>query len=969
MKSISLFLSLLFCILSLVCMAESENTLTDDFESGLGKWDTPVNRFIEASEGQLTNKTVYASGIGLKEKNMGDFKMSFRLKFLKNTEKTAGHFSIGIDRGYGVWNLYFTATGDISQVTSKFVPAEDDSKAKPLFDEVINTQMPLEKWLDIVITCNSSGYELQIDGRSFLLGTAPGRGGISIGSYRQPFAMDNLKIVFSQPGGLSQNLMPNSSFEHASNPDIPDCWAGTGIRYRTNGIPAGMNTETGIAEFRGKFFLDDKQARYGKRSIRIEAPFHLLGEPQKVVLQKDYTASCYMKSDIQDRHVQIGVTNDSMGKPVADKVVVVGTEWQRYEIQLPVYPHALLSFFARPLDSGKIWLDGIQIEKGGKSTQYMECWYDTGFSLPGDVNINQCKSNVNGIRGTLERRDVISSGDLKISGMELISKNPLTHTFDLEFGLANTGVEDASFTVTAAITSKSNKEQLRICRKEIAVDKTGKIRFEDIILSADRCCVNIAVMDLTGATIKQTREFIDVPHPMIMYPEYSFYTVENEARIVVQFSGNVLEKLGGGKIQFEVFLPGYPQYPCRKNTFDINSSVQKNIFSIPLSRLSPNIYTVKAVVLDRNGKPVMEAENRLVTAPSSNTEVKINRINRGVYVNGKPFLPYGILVSGLNRDEMQYYKKCGFSYIQFISNWNKPETNMVFLEDCERLGFDAIAFHVSRPYTMAPNTAAGMYRVSPAFVGMVPNDECSADIVYEEADSVKQAAPERLTWVNHHFHSYRSFAGRLEGFPGDILSIDRYPFILQPPGRPQVTGDIYSFEQCLQMIEKDSVRERKPCFIWLQGAERFSKEPTSQQLVWQTYIALVNHCMGFTYFGGIPHSKYAWEKIIELNREVQTLKPALFSLAEDPEIKAVDDVTRENISFIAKKLGSELTVICVNRSIYPTDATLCIAEAGIKGSRTVEVLFENRQLKTDENTCLKDRFEPLARHVYKIKLK
>ena len=120
-------------------------------------------------------------------------------------------------------------------------------------------------------------------------------------------------------------------------------------------------------------------------------------------------------------------------------------------------------------------------------------------------------------------------------------------------------------------------------------------------------------------------------------------------------------------------------------------------------------------------------------APAEQTEVKINRINRGVYVNGEPFLPYGILVRNLNPTQLAYYKKCGFDYIEFISHWNQMQKNLKFLKDCEKLKIKAVAFHVARPYAASPSEAAKIYKSSPALVGIVPNDESGDLIVYERA--------------------------------------------------------------------------------------------------------------------------------------------------------------------------------------------------------------------------------------------
>jgi hypothetical protein len=841
------------------------------------------------------------------------------------------------------------------------------TKKQPLFDEVVQVPLPLEKWIDITLTCNMERYELKVGDQGFVLGTAPGKGGISFGSYKQPFAIDDFKLTYSRPEELSANLLINSSFEYATNSDSPDSWVGIGERYRTNGLSPEICTAAGIKEFREKFYLDQTQAYNGKRSMRLESPFHLISACIGVDPKKDYMVSCYIKSDKDACEVAIGATHDSIGKPVKREIIKVDGSWRRYELPLSDYPKETLSFFVKPLSSGKIWVDAVQLEEGKKATQFNQCWMDTGYNLPYDVNKNQCRSNVNGIKGTLERRDIVSLEKLNISRMKFTSTDPVRHAFSLEFDIENVAAEDNAYGITALITSKTGNEQARTCNHKIPPGKNIKVRFDDLIIDDLRCCVNIVMTNPAGITVKHSREFTDLPQPMRIYPEYSYYTDEEVARIVLQFDA-ITEKLKNCKLNLETIIGGYWQYPCVRKSFELNPSTPRQFFSIPITRLSPNTYIIKAKVVDQEGKAIMCCEAELVKRSPGKTEVKINRINRGAYVNGKPFLPYGILVPGFGEKQLQYYRECGFSYIQFISHWNSLESNLELLANCERLGIDAIAFHLSRPFLAAPYEIAAKYRASPAFVGIVPSDESSDRMVYEEAGLTKQACPERLIWVNHHFHSYRTFANRIDGFPGDVLSIDRYPFIMHPPGRPQTTNDMYSIEQCMEMMDRDGVRERKPVFLWLQGAGQYLKEPTPQQLTWQTYIPMVNHCMGFTYFGGIPNSGIAWERMMELNREIQTLKPALFSLEDEPKIIAVDQTSRENIRFMAKKLGNELTVICVNRTLYPVDATLDFSAGGIKDSQAADVLFENRKLKTDDKGILRDKFNPLERHVYVIRV-
>jgi len=950
-------------------LSTSATTLNDNFNSALNNWDKPNNSSVKIVDGQLGNRTPYGGYIALKDKNIGDFNLSFRLKFLKGAEKQNGQFTIAIDRGYGKWNLYFSSNAGNSQITSKFMPKKSGIKnAKAPFNEVIKLKIPLGKWMNIKLICNKKLYQLKVGNENFILGTAPGKGGISIGSYRQPFVMDDFKLSYSKPEKLSPNLLVNGSFEYATNSDIPDCWAGNGVRYRTQGIPANLCTEAGFKEFHKKFYLDNADAFHGKKSICVEYPFHLLSKAVKVAKNKNYIISCYIKSEKNAQKVRFGVTRDSIKKTVKEKVIKVGKSWQRYEISLANYPQNILTLLVKPLSSGKIWVDAVQLESGNQVTDFSPCWYDGGFSLPDDVNKNQCNNNTKAVIYNQLPKNIVVNKAIGISNLKLASQKPFKNSYNLSMKLDNKAGKAKKMHLAVCMTAKSMREQIKTCSKNIPAGKTLDIKLDGFIIKDLRVCINTTISDEYGKIVKQTREFIDVPRPLRIYPEWSFYTKEKNARIIVQFDYD-MKKLEGGKIKLETFVAGYMSYACLRNIFPIKSSAEKQIFTIPVKRLKPGkVFVVRATLLDRNNKKMMVAENELIKNHSTQTEVKINRINRGAYINGKPFLPYGILVSKFNEEQLKYYKKCGFSYIQLISHWNSMKSNLKFLADCEKLAINVFAFHVARPYSLSPSEAAKVYKSSPNMVGIVPNDESGDRIVYARAINTKVASPAILNCANQHFHSYRMFANRIDGFPGDVFSIDRYPFIVQPPGRPQTTNDIYSFELCLEMMDRDAKRERKPVYCWLQAAERFSKEPTPQQLNWQTYIALVNHCVGFTYFGGMPNSRIVWERMIQLNREVKTLKPALFSLEDEPEVSGANKSSAKNIRILAKKNVNELTIICVSSALHPVDAVLDLSKAGVLGVQAAEVLFEKRNLKTNNKGHLKDRFLPLERHVYKLKL-
>jgi hypothetical protein len=119
----------------------------------------------------------------------------------------------------------------------------------------------------------------------------------------------------------------------------------------------------------------------------------------------------------------------------------------------------------------------------------------------------------------------------------------------------------------------------------------------------------------------------------------------------------------------------------------------------------------------------------------------------------------------------------------------------------------------------------------------------------------------------------------------------------------------------------------------------------------------------------MPASRPVWERIIATNKEFQELKPYLFTFAPEPAITGADDATRHFIRVLPKVLGDELVLVCVSRAMTPLDAALELGQAGPAAPTTATVMFEGRTVALPADGVLRDRFEPLARHVYKLRLK
>ena len=99
---------------------------------------------------------------------------------------------------------------------------------------------------------------------------------------------------------------------------------------------------------------------------------------------------------------------------------------------------------------------------------------------------------------------------------------------------------------------------------------------------------------------------------------------------------------------------------------------------------------------------------------------------------------------------------------------------------------------------------ADLLRGQPALILFNPVDETGQPNVYPLVDAAQHRLPHIPCFVNENTAGYQAFSSQLRGFPGPILSCDRYPLIGQPYGWPQTSADvngIYSFEERIAWMD------------------------------------------------------------------------------------------------------------------------------------------------------------------------
>ena len=953
---------------SLVCsafppyLAAESITFADTFDGDLRQWGEARGRW-QVRDGTLIQDTDWATAqLPFPERDIAAFRLTYRMRF--DELGPAAQTGLIVDRGEGYWLV--TMMGDGKASWAFVVQGEEAG----LFHGTGMVVFRRAEWIDVEAVCRDDRLEMRLNGRKYIVGPSPGKGRVCLQS-RRGVSIDDVKMTYDTDGRLYPNRQVNGSFEYATNRDVPDYWSYPGRWTRMNhGLPARWLTKTGVAEFRNKWFLDRTTAVHGRQSLRVKAPLSVAGYPMRVVATNDYLVSVYLKSDHDGMRVRLAADFQDRDDPVASRETETGTTWRRHTLRLTDYPHSRLSLSVTPLDSGNLWIDAVQIEAGHEPTDYAPSWYDAGFALP----MFEAHHPPPAAYRDKTHRVSCAAADIAVTAPTLTSSDSSANRFRMDLAVTNPGRTNLNALLTVALEVHDHETQLKTAAATLRPGDTRGIAFPDFTIPGDRhrCRVAVLISDGQGETLRGERFFLDVPHPLRIYPEFSHYTTEKNARMAVTFGGEIPH---GATLEITTRLALQRNAVMGEQTFDVRPGRARQLFTIPIN--TPGWqhrarYKVEARLRSEDGRSTALSECDLATLPPRKPDVRVNHINRGLYLNGAPYLPYGVYFTGALPEygQLRFYRACGFDFIAALSHRSNVAHVQDFLANCGRSGLRVSLTHLSRKYAIAATEMARQLEDYPALILFNPVDETGRVSVYEELSRVKHQNPHILCYVNENTHGYQAFSDQLRGFPGEILSCDRYPLIRQPLGWPQTVTDangIYSVEERIEWMDRDGKRDRKPLHFYLQAAEHTSREPTPTELTWLTYICLVNHCTAFTYFAGMPHSQVAFEAMIRLNREVQSLKPALFSTEDELSVAAADKATEDCIRRLAKVVGDELTIICVNRALHPIAAAFDLSVTGVAETTRVTVLFEDRNIATDANGRMKDHFGPLERHVYRLR--
>lgn len=961
-------LILLATLALLTCRAqEGMTSFFDDFSGDLSGWGEPVGRW-HVEDGVLRpHPGVGAARLPFAEPSIGSFDLSWDIRLDKPEPSTRTYLMV--NRGEGTWMITVTGTGRL--IWSFIV---NGRKAGLYHGDVAVPGKPGD-WVTMKLVAQDKRLSLSVGGQRYLLGPAPGKGAMTLHAAGH-LSIDNVRMSYDTGGRTYINRQLNGSFEHATNPDVPDYWARLGRWSRMNhGRPLTALPRDGAERYSEDWYLDRSVAFEGSQSLRIRQPSAAASHPMWLPPGvSDYTISVHLRSDRPGQRVRLAVAGADREKPHAERTVTVGPEWQRELLNLPGHDGTPVTFFVTPIDTGFLWLDAVQIEPGEQATAFGPSWYDAGFALP------QMLPQVAPPESYPDRTLSITRDDSGISLAEvrLAIDDPAKPTFRLESTISSDKAATTGRLLLTTTVETIGEEPFVDTRSlSVASDAPAAVTIPSIPLpnTTLRCRVIQTVSDAEGAVLHRARRFLDVPQPLRIYPEFSHYTLEKSARIgvVCKLAEELTE---GATLQLQIRLKLQRSEHFGHHTYALQPGPQRQLVELPIRGngwVHQTPYEVVANLIDGDGETIAQATCDLISLSPRSPDIRINYLNRGLYLNGQPYLPYGVYFTWTlpDAEQLRGYRQLGFDFIGVLGHRSSIERIRTFQADCARVGLWVCMTQLSRKYGIAATDLADKLQGDPALILLNPVDETGRPAVYEPVAAAQSILPGVPSFVNENSWGYQQFSNDLRGFPGPILSCDRYPLIRQPYGWPQTATDvngIYSVEERIEWMDRDSERDRKPLHMYLQAAEHTSREPTPTELTWLTYINLVNNCKLFTYFAGLPQSQVALDAIVQLNREVQALKPALFTVENDPEVAAANDQTASRIRVMAKRSGNELTLICVNRGMAPVEAALNLRAAGVPAGASVEVLFEGRRLQVNDAVILADRFEGLARHVYRLRL-
>jgi len=467
-------------------------------------------------------------------------------------------------------------------------------------------------------------------------------------------------------------------------------------------------------------------------------------------------------------------------------------------------------------------------------------------------------------------------------------------------------------------------------------------------------------------------------------PELSYYTTETQGRLIYEIgtapgrhsNAALLVSLAGpdGK----VLKKGEP-LPAPGGRVIVHFDAA----SLPVGTSRASAKLVEA------GKTLATTEHDVTKLPplEPGIEVKIDRLRKVLVRGGEPYIPVGSDAKGPPADAREILRAesaNGFNTVHLWAGFYDTERSpggpvlklrrdylKQILDDADAAGM-AVTVNLSH-WFMANHsrktrfhnkdvteqdlldevlTTVRSFRGHPALLTWHLIDEptaidCPPAWISRAYRAVKEADPYHPAEINVCGSGTRMLSF-LES--SDLMSIDMYPVTRSHVG-----------------IVAPETR-----YMWKAGGWRpvrwgiqsygYTREPTPDEEICMAYQAIVEGTRFLLFYNYRPTSYRVWQSLGQVASEIRALTPALLSeVIETVEVQA----GRERVPVTVRRVGREVYVIAVNRDTEPVNAVFALPPDC--KDKEADVLFESRRVRM-AGRVLRDRFSPMARHVYRITL-
>jgi hypothetical protein len=442
--------------------------------------------------------------------------------------------------------------------------------------------------------------------------------------------------------------------------------------------------------------------------------------------------------------------------------------------------------------------------------------------------------------------------------------------------------------------------------------------------------------------------------PLKAVSRYNYYMSEKEATLRVECN---LQELNGYNVTVTA-----PEFKTEK------AAERKMTFNIPLEKIPDGEHTLVVSLSDAGKKTIATVSIPLIKRPYKKGAVQINQFGRFISRDGKGLFPLTFSI-GFSRNQndaplwADLLKDAGFNYIMFMPFSGAFPIGMKLIERCQNYNIDVMFWEdwrrKSEDFEVRKLDIAKLDAFDNIVCQLVldePELYMSSDDADKYMSKMRSFFPYSPVFMNN---TIMGIPNRFARLNTDILMLDDY--LTNREGRR--VSDI--IEQC-DIIWKAGEAEHKPCYFFLSGGNMHNhyREPSYQEQIASTYGCIASNISGVVYFGSPTTYPGHWRAQKQLAKELKILEPVICNDNEcTPAL-----LSSRKLRSVTRKHDGFLYIIAANIYENEISATITLPGEYQYASDDVEVMFEDRKILT-KGGVFTDTFEPLSRHVYRVKLK